>query len=259
MENQAPSPEQAAEKALSYFKSRANPEKAAQAQKYFKERIQSYGFTASQLRQAVGEFLSAVKGKWGIEEIIRFCEIMLPNPYLEAKSLASMLLSGFHSLYTRELFGKVKAWLESNSCDNWASVDTLCPQVVGALLKKYPDLVDEIATWSSSPNRWVRRASLVSFIKLAKDTSFHNAIYSIADSLLDDSDDLVQKANGWLLRESGKADPERLKSFLLSRGPSVPRTTLRYAIERFDGKTRKFLLKSTRSEKKSICKVRRQN
>ncbi|TFG80457.1 MAG: DNA alkylation repair protein, partial [Chrysiogenales bacterium] len=60
-------------------------------------------------------------------------------------------------------------------------------------------------------------------------------------------DDLVQKANGWLLREAGKRDMERLEKFLLANGPVIARTTLRYAIERFPETRRRDLLKKTRA------------
>lgn len=59
-------------------------------------------------------------------------------------------------------------------------------------------------------------------------------------------DDLIHKANGWLLREAGKTDPGRLERFLLAHGPAIPRTTLRYAIERFPEPKRKALLRDTR-------------
>jgi 3-methyladenine DNA glycosylase AlkD len=124
-------------------------------------------------------------------------------------------------------------------------VDVLCPNSVGALLEKYPDLVEAIKNWVKSPNRWVRRASIVSFIKLAKNPGYLDAIYEITRSHFADADDLIQKANGWLLREAGKTDMVRLEEFLRLFGPSIPRTTLRYAIERFPESKRKALLLAT--------------
>ena len=71
-------------------------------------------------------------------------------------------------------------------------------------------------------------------------------VYEISKSLFPDDDNLVQKANGWLLRETGKANPSRLESFLLKHGKAIPRTTLGYAIERFDKEKRKHILVVTR-------------
>ena len=62
----------------------------------------------------------------------------------------------------------------------------------------------------------------------------------------DKQDDLVQKGNGWMLREAGTVDPERLANFLLKRGPNIPRTTLRYAIEKFPKDRRAQILTATK-------------
>ena len=70
--------------------------------------------------------------------------------------------------------------------------------------------------------------------------------YDVVASLLDDTEDLMHKACGWLLREAGKTDVKRLERFLLRQGPAVPRTSVRYAIERFPEAHRKRLLVATR-------------
>jgi 3-methyladenine DNA glycosylase AlkD len=86
----------------------------------------------------------------------------------------------------------------------------------------------------------------VSFIKLARKAEFLPAIYEISASVFPVDDDLVQKANGWLLREAGTTDGARLERFLLKHGPAMPRTTLRYAVERFPEAKRKAILLKTR-------------
>ncbi len=73
-----------------------------------------------------------------------------------------------------------------------------------------------------------------------------DAAYVIATNLLDDKEDLVHKAVGWMLREAGKVDRDRLESYLLEKGPRLPRTTLRYAIEKFPKEDRKRLLEATK-------------
>ena len=100
-----------------------------------------------------------------------------------------------------------------------------------------------------NPNRWVKRASAVSFIKLARRGIHLDAIYDIAVRLFPVQDDLIHKATGWLLREAGKADAPRLRAFLLKHGPAIPRTSLRYAIERFSETERKSLLAKTKAVK----------
>lgn len=83
---------------------------------------------------------------------------------------------------------------------------------------------------------------------LARRGKHLDAVYRIAERLFAVDDDLIQKATGWLLREAGKTDIERLERFLLGHGPAISRTTLRYAIERFPPGKRKLLLNETRGQ-----------
>ena len=97
-----------------------------------------------------------------------------------------------------------------------------------------------------SPNQWVRRGAAVAFVSLVGEEHFLDAAYEVATSLLDDKEDLIHKAVGWLLREAGKVDRDRLEAYLLSKGPQLPRTTLRTAIEKFPKEERKRLMEATR-------------
>jgi 3-methyladenine DNA glycosylase AlkD len=72
--------------------------------------------------------------------------------------------------------------------------------------------------------------------------------YDVARQLHPDPHDLIQKAVGWMLREAGKSDAARLKKYLRANGPSIPRTTVRYAIERFAPSERRTLLAATRTQ-----------
>ncbi len=239
-------PKQAAGLAIKLLKQKSDPIKARAAQRYFKEEIKSLGIPAPIMRELAGRIYEQTKKAWSVEEAVEFCEILLPDPYHEVKALGILVLERFRKDFPRSLFLRIKGWLANNYCDSWALVDVLCPNSVGALLQKYPELVERIKTWTASPNRWIRRASIVSFIKLAKKPGYQDAVYQIAARNFGDGDDLIQKANGWLLREAGKANEARLEKFLLKNGLAIPRTTLRYAIERFDEKKRKKLLEATK-------------
>lgn len=239
-------PKQAARLGTRLLKQKSDPIRARAAQRYFKEEIKSLGISAPLMRGLADEIYHQIKKAWSVEAAVEFCEILLPDPYHEVKALGILVLEKFRQDFPRSLFLRIKGWLAKNYCDSWALVDVLCPNSVGTLLQKYPELVEKIKTWTASPNRWVRRASIVSFIKLAKKPGYLDAVYQIAALQFGDRDDLIQKANGWLLREAGKADEACLEKFLLKNGPAIPRTTLRYAIERFDEKKRKKLLKATK-------------
>jgi 3-methyladenine DNA glycosylase AlkD len=235
-----------AEECLRRLNTMADSVKAAGAQRYFKEEARFLGISSPDLRELGQEVYEKVKANWGVKEAADFCTIMLKDPYHEVKGIGILTFERYRKDFPKPVFATIKRWLEADYCSTWALVDVLCPNSMGALLEKYPDLVKEIKGWTKSPNRWVRRASIVSFIKLAKKPDYLEAIYDIARSHFGDSDDLIQKANGWLLREAGKADMVRLERFLRRHGPAVPRTTLRYAIERFPEAKREALLLATK-------------
>jgi len=239
-------PRQLADECLRRLKTLADPVKAAGAQQYFKEKARFLGVSAPRLRELSREVYKEIRSEWGIKESTDFCAIMLKNPYHEVRALGILTFERYRRTFPRWAFSTIGGWLKADLCDSWALVDVLCPNSMGALLEKYPDLVEAIKDWAKSPNRWVRRASIVSFIKLAKNPGYLDAIYKLARAHLADADDLIQKANGWLLREAGKTDMARLEKFLRRNGPSIPRTTLRYAIERFPESKRKALLLATK-------------
>ena len=240
------SPEELAKKAMGLLKSKANPEKAVQAQRYFKEQIASLGLSSAEIREMAVDLYRSVRTSWTVREAVELCEVLLPNKYLEAKGLATLIFLNYKRNLDRSHFNIIKKWLVQDYCDNWASVDVLCPDSLGAMLERYPDLVPKILRWTDHPNRWVKRASAVSFIKPARRGKLLDPVYRIARKLFTVEDDLIEKANGWLLREAGKTDMFRLERFLLKHGRRIPRTTLRYAIEKFPEAKRMKLLKSTK-------------
>lgn len=243
-----PRPRDIAEAARRALAAKADPVRARGAERYFKETIKSYGVRGPEIHALTAELHGRIKAVWTLNDAIELCDILLRDPELEAKAVGILILNRFKMSFTPAFFARAKAWLAADRLDNWASVDTLCPDGLGAFLERYPAYVEKIKAWAGHPNRWVKRAALVSFIKLARKPEFLPAIYEISASVFPAGDDLVEKANGWLLREAGKADTARLEKFLLKHGPAVPRTTLRYAIERFPAAERKAIMLKTKSE-----------
>jgi 3-methyladenine DNA glycosylase AlkD len=239
-------PAAVAREALTLLRARADTRRARGVQAYFKESVRAFGVTAPQARQIAAQLHRQVKREWTVEDAIDLCDLLLPRPELEAKGVAILLLHRFRKTYPKALFEKTRGWLLANRLDNWASVDALCPEVIGTLVEAHPPLLERLESWSRSPNRWVRRASIVSLLKLARRPEYKDVVYAMARRHFGSDDDLVQKAAGWLLREVGKQDMRALEAFLRSHGPRIPRTTLRYAIERFPPAKRRALLVSTR-------------
>jgi 3-methyladenine DNA glycosylase AlkD len=225
----------------------ADPERARGAKRYFREQVEFLGATTPQMRDIEADIWGRIRGTWKLPEAVAYAEAMLKGKFHEIRGLGLLLLLRFRKDFPPSFPEKVRGWLAADRLDNWALVDVFCPDALGPLLDKDPGFVKKIKTWTADPNRWVKRASAVSFIKLARHGKHLDAIYEIAGRLFSVDDDLIHKATGWLLREAGKADPVRLRAFLLKRGPAIPRTTLRYAIERFPETERKTILLRTKA------------
>jgi 3-methyladenine DNA glycosylase AlkD len=239
-------PKAIAAQAIAGLRASADPVRAEGARRYFKHTIAVYGVAAPAVRALASGLYTSVRRQWTFGEAAELCEILLAEPELESKAVGTLILGRFKKEFPPALLARAKTWLAGNKLDSWAAVDGFCADSLGALIAQNPALVTRVKRWAFHPNRWVKRAAAVSFIKLAKQREFLPAIYEISESLFPVDDDLVQKANGWLLREAGKADEGRLERFLLAHGSAVPRTTLRYAIERFSDDKRRRLLLETR-------------
>lgn len=224
----------------------ADPVRAAGSRRYFKEQVEFYGLTTPQLRAICGEFHERLQKSWTLDQAMELCEILLPGKKFEVKASSIILLLKFKKEFGRETFRRIKAWLAADYCDNWAAVDVLCPEGLGFILDRNPALIEDIKTWTAHSNRWVRRASIVAFVPLARRGKHLDAAYDIGRRMFTTDDDLLQKATGWMIREAGKTDMLRLEAFLLKHGPAIPRTTLRYAIERFPEASRRRLLAVTK-------------
>ncbi len=122
---------------------------------------------------------------------------------------------------------------------NWAACDTLCNHTVGSFLEMYPEYLPRLKTWAVSPNRWVRRASAVSLIVPAKEGKFLQDVFELADILLLDGDDMVQKGYGWILKVASQAHRQEVFDYVFARKATMPRTALRYAIEKMPKELKK--------------------
>jgi 3-methyladenine DNA glycosylase AlkD len=133
-------------------------------------------------------------------------------------------------------------WIEKY-IDNWAKCDGFCNHTVGDLIMKYPQDIEELKAWASSNQRWLKRASAVSLIIPARKGMYLQDIFEIAQRLLTDPDDMVQKGYGWMLKESSRIHQDEVFQFVYDNKKQMPRTALRYAIELMPAEMRKEAMK----------------
>ncbi len=125
--------------------------------------------------------------------------------------------------------------------NNWDLVDASAPYIVGTYLLSHPTEKAHLKTWAASKNVWERRIAVVStWMLIRHDQS--TEILQLAAQLKNDPHDLMHKAVGWMLREMGKRNPGALVKFLDKHTTTLPRTTLRYAIEKMTPEQRRYYL-----------------
>jgi len=137
----------------------------------------------------------------------------------------------------------VKFYLKNTKyINNWDLVDLSCSYIVGNwLLDKDRGLLYRLA---KSKDLWEKRIAIISTFEFIRNNQFEDTL-KISEILLSDKHDLIHKAVGWMLRELGKRDQKLLEKFFQKHYKKMPRTMLRYAIEKFDKKKREQYLRST--------------
>ena len=131
-----------------------------------------------------------------------------------------------------------------SGCNNWDLVDLSCYKIVGEYVLRNKEKRKILYKLSKSKNLWEQRISIVSTYPMIKKKEFEDTL-KISKLLLSHKHDLIHKAVGWMLREVGKQDMNVLREFLNENINTIPRTTLRYSIERMnESERKKYLLKS---------------
>jgi len=133
------------------------------------------------------------------------------------------------------------------SCDTWALCDSSVIRVIGPFLSKYDKLAKKtIEKWSHSENLWIRRASMVSLLKiisLKKDFD-ESYVFNLVEKMLLNNEDYIQKGIGWLLKTCSKYKPGIIFNYLEENKKTLPRLILRYASEKLPKEKRTQILKN---------------
>ena len=208
-----------------------------------------YNVGTAAMRELVRSIHAAHNHEWSIDDAMALADVLVQDRHLEAKSVGVELVAKYRRDFTPRLLPAWKRWLCDNHSANWATTDSICGLLIGPLIVDHPELGARLRVWAGDRNMWVRRAAIVGLIQRARRGESLDLVYEIARRLYADEEDLIQKAVGWALREAGKTDMPRLERYLRANSERIPRTTLRYAIERFPQPKRRALLKETKRGK----------
>lgn len=212
--------------------------------------------------KAMQRFFKTDPGEYGEGDV--FAGLSNPSCRLISKKYKNIELSEVQELlnskiHEERLIGLIILTLKANKADdelmkqlyvfylantgrinNWDLVDLSAPNIVGKYL--FDKDREPLYKLADSDDLWEKRISVLSTFYFIRKNDFKDALL-IIKKLLKDKHDLIHKANGWMLREIGKKDGSTLENFLKENYKNIPRTTLRYAIEKYPEEKRKSILK----------------
>jgi len=209
-------------------------------QSFFKEKVKIYGVRAALVTKIAKGFNQEILAM-NKEQVFALCEALWQSGYMEESFVACHYSYLIRKQFEPADFKVLEKWANSY-LSNWASCDTLCNHTIGSFVEMYPEFLASLKKWAKSNNRWMRRAAAVTLIVPARHGKFLPNIFKIADILLEDSDDLVQKGYGWLLKAASQAHQNQVFAYVVKNKAKMPRTALRYAIEKMPAALRKLAM-----------------
>jgi len=232
-----------AEKIKNELENLGSKEKAISAQKFFKTGKGEYregdifiGITVPEQRKVAKKF----------QDIASLTDIqkLLGSKIHEHRQVALIILVEKFKKVKKDKFKKREIYefylKNTKRINNWDLVDISAPHIIGEFSREE---IGQIPRYlAKSENLWERRIAIVSSYAFIKKRFFGETLV-IADILMNDKHDLIHKAVGWMLREIGKKNQQVLEIFLSTRYKKMPRTMLRYSIEKFPKELRKKYMK----------------
>lgn len=222
------------------IKNKSNEERAQTSKRFFKTGKGEYGEGDEFLGLSVPDCRDIARKFISIE--LKDVKMHLESKNHEERLVAFLILVEQFKKADSNGKEKIYAFYMKNKgfANNWDLVDLTADKIVGEwLIDKDKKILFDLA---SSDNLWDKRIAIVATFAFIKKGRF-DEILKISEMLLKDKHDLIHKACGWMLREVGKRDIVVIERFLKKHYKNMPRTMLRYAIERFDEKKRKSYLK----------------
>lgn len=223
------------------LQSLSDPKKIEIFKRFFKTGPGQYGEGDQFLGLTVPQVRSIVKKYW---QSLSHDDLdqLLQSPYHEHRTVALASLCCLFKKYPNQHQSIYNFYLSHTSrINNWDLVDISAPSIVGTYLLEQQDR-SILYTLAQSRELWERRISIISTFTFIKNNQFNDTL-AISKILMGDSHDLIHKAVGWMLREIGKRDLKTLLAFLDQHASHLPRTALRYAIEKLPETRRRYYLK----------------
>jgi len=225
---------------LSDLEEAGNPKQAELCQRFFKTGKGEYGEGDVFIGIMVPKMREVAKKYFGLS-LPKIKELLKSKIHEHRQTGLYILVGKYEKANEEDKENIFNFYLQNiKGINNWDLVDLSAPNIVGDFLFKRDKNI--LYKMVHSENLWERRIAIVSTFTFIKKGEFGDTL-AISEILLKDKHDLIHKAVGWMLREVGKRDEEVLENFLKQHYKEMPRTMLRYAIERFEEEKRKGYLR----------------
>src|SRR5579863_6719589 len=218
----------------------AEPDFAAGVRNFFREPVDPYGVRSHKLHRITSALYREVKRRPKADRD-QFMVSLWESGKLEEGVIACHVYRRFSKDFGECEFAMFDRWL-TRYIHNWANCDGLAGWLVAGAIRNRPRLIEKLASWTRSKNRWRRRAAIVALLQEAKSGRNTESIFEICTMLRHDPDDMVQKGVGWVLKETYPKRPREVVEFLADWRPTAPRLLLRIAAEKMTARDRKWLL-----------------
>ncbi len=225
----------------------SDPERAAAEQRYLKSALTFLGTSVPQVR-AVVRRLQRGHPSLSRAAVIALVDALWDAPVHERRLAAVEVMTAYHAVLEPADMAVVERLCRK--AETWALVDPLADTIAGRLIVRWPEAAEMLDRWVRDPEMWVRRAGLLALLpSVRRGPKMFERFAGYADLLLDEREFFIRKAIGWVLREVGKRDPERVFVWLAARTDRASGVSVREAVKYLTPVQREAILSAYRERR----------
>jgi 3-methyladenine DNA glycosylase AlkD len=223
------SPKELADLLTDELRAVGNPDRAAQEKAYLKSDLEFFGESVWEIRRVAKAFVSGAK-PLGHGDLMTLVEALWAEPVFERRMASVVLLELHPKLLTSADLPLIEPLLRESR--TWALVDALATDVIGGILTRSSvEVTPVLDRWSTDPDFWIRRASLLAELRPRREGGDLGPFLRRADAMLDEKEFFIRKAVGWVLREVGKRCPAEVVAWVSPRTHRASGVTMREAVK----------------------------